>query len=236
MINEFKHQLELYSEYLDRYRIPGKEKPNLFEATEYLNKYGISNASYQNEWRLLHGSIFDLNKRLPDMIFKKDFEYISLLGSVIFEEIDFEFLKSCIQRIGDKYLLVIQDNYGMPPPLKDNTLKMKFLSSINWAELISGNFISVALFEASENDYYVFGDSGEWGMYVASTYVNEAVNMAGTPIRIIGFDPKHRSTFRAAFEIPEGEYCENIDYIAAEERPDLKDWVPKSYRMQQKNS
>ena len=107
---------------------------------------------------------------------------------------------------------------------------MKFPLQIDWYEIMGGNFVSTALFEASERDYYIFGDSGEWGMYVATEYVNEVVNPAGTPIRIIGFDSKYRAIFRDTFDILEGEYCENVDYIPEEERPDLKEWVPETYR------
>ena len=107
---------------------------------------------------------------------------------------------------------------------------MKYPLDTGWDELMSGNFISAGLFKVSESNYYIFGDNGEWGMYVATEYIDEAVNSAGTPIRIIGFNPKYRMVFRDAFEIPEGEYCEDVNYIPEEERPDLKEWVPKNYR------
>lgn len=200
------------------------------KAQKYLKKYGLFDTFYQSEWQKLHNSIFDLSKQLPDMIFKKDFEFISLLGGVIFEQKDFEQFKFCLQQIGERNIAVIQSTFGISSDHKSHALRMKYPSNIGWSELISGNFISTVLFEASENDYYIFGDSGEWGMYVATEYVNEVVNPAGTPIRIIGFDPKYRTIFRDTFKIPEGKYCENVDYIPEEERPDLKEWIPKKYR------
>ena len=200
------------------------------KAQEYLEKYGLSDAVYQNEWKKLHSSIFDLSRQLPDMIFKENFEFVSLLGGVMFEQKDFERFGSCLQQIGGRNLLVFQDTFGMSPDQKQYALKMKYPLNIGWNELMSGDFLSTALFEASKSNYYIMGDNGKWGMYVATEYVNEVVNPAGTPIRIIGFDPKYRTLFRGAFEIPEGKYCENVDYIPEEERPDLKEWVPEKYR------
>ena len=200
------------------------------KAQKYLEKYGLSQASYQSEWQALQSSVFDLCRQLPDMIFKKNFEFISLLGGVPFEQKDFEQFKSCLQQLGERFFLVVQDTFGMSLDQKEYALKMNYPLNIEWNEIMSGNFISTALFEASERDYYIFGESGKWGMYVATEYVNEAVNPAGTPIRIIGFDPKYRSIFRDTFEIPKGEYCENVDYIPEEERPNLKNWVPDKYR------
>ena len=198
-------------------------------AESYLKKYGLY-SNWESNWEELQKSIFYLDRQLPDMIFKKDFEFISLLGGVTFEQEDFEQLQSCLQQIGERKFYVVQDTYGMSPDQKKYALKMKYPSNIGWDELMSGNFISTILFETYPNHYYVFGDSGAWGMYVATDYVDEAVNPAGTPIRIIGFDPKYRAIFRDTFEIPEGEYCENVDYIPEEERPDLKEWVPEKYR------
>lgn len=230
MSTEFTPQIEAYKGYLGIYGVPGTEVPNTSVAEEYLKKYGLSDTVYQSEWQQLHSSIFDLSRQLPDMIFKKDFEFISLLGGVMFEQKDFEQFKSCLHQIGERNFLVVQDTFGMSPDQKQYALKMKYPLNIGWDELMSGNFISTALFEASESNYYIFGNSGEWGMYIATEYVNETVNPAGTPIRIIGFNPKYRTIFRDTFEIPEEEYCENVDYIPEEERPDLKEWVPEKYR------
>lgn len=199
-------------------------------ARNYLERYWLNRKFYNENWRNLFKSVFDLDKRLPDMIFKKDFEYITLLGGVMFEQTDFERFAKCIKEVGDKEFKIIQDTFGMDHEDKKTSFKMKYPVTIEWNELISGNFISTFLFEVPENNYYILGDSGQWGMYVANDYIDVQVNPAGTPIRIIGFDPKYRMIFREAFEIPKGTYCENVDYIPEEERPNLKEWVPKKYK------
>ena len=210
--------------------ITNRGSGNREKAQKYLEKYGMENTSYEDDWMELHNAIFDLSKQLPDIIFRKDFEYIFLLGGVMFEQKDFEQFKSCLQQIKERNIAVVQDTFGMSSDQKEHALKMNYPSSIRWDELMSGNFISVALFEAPENNFYIFGDNRSWGMYAANAYVDKNVNPAGTPIRIIGFASKYRAIFKGAFEIPEGEYCENVNYIPEEERPNLKEWIPKRYR------
>lgn len=199
-------------------------------AKTYLKKYWLSDIAYKKYWEFLHSFIFDLNKHLPNMIYRKDFQFISLLGGVPFEQNDFEKLQTCMQSIGEKKFVIIQDTFEPEPNQSDVALKIKYPVNVDWNELMSGNFISAALFEFSGNNYYIFGDSGKWGMYVATEYIDETVNPAGTPINIIGFDPAYSNIFRDVFQIPDGEYCENVDYIPQEERPNLKEWVPEAYR------
>lgn len=75
--------------------------------------------------------------------------------------------------------------------------------------------------------------AGVYGGFFYDLVSKKKVNIrlsAGTPIRIIGFDPKYRNVFRNVFKIPESDYCENVDFISKEERPDLREWVPTDYR------
>ncbi len=210
----------------------------------YMRKYWLTDSSYQNNWKFLHESIFSLSKKLPDMIFKKDFEFISLCGGGTFLQKDFGQLMSCLKKLGERNFLVIQDTSEMPSfyrrrndtwfqiPAK-YALKMKYPVNISWDELMSGHFISAILFEFYPAHHYVFGDSGQWGMYAAHEYINIEIDPAGTPIRIIGFNPKYRKIFRESFGIPDGDYCETLDWmIPKETRPNLKEWVPKLYRNQ----
>ena len=73
----------------------------------------------------------------------------------------------------------------------------------------------------------MFGDSGQWGIYVASDKIKiKSVNL-------IGFEKSHSQLFKTAFKIPPKECFETMedrDYIPADDRPNLKEWVPQPHR------
>ena len=150
----------------------------------------------------------------------------------MFEKKDFDQFKDCLKGLKENTFTIFQDTFDLESYPKSNALRLNFPIGISWEKLMSGNYISTILFESFYNHYYVFGESGEWGMYVANEGYKGDEQVAGesAPIRIIGFHPKYRDVFRAAFKILDGEYSENVDYIPEEERPDLKKWVPILYR------
>lgn len=230
MNEKFDYILEKYKDYLNIYGTPGSNMLDVSSANNYFTRFWLSEIAYQDEWQGIHGAIFELSKQLPEMVFKKDFEFISLLGGVVFERKDFELFKRCLKALNEDSFVIIQDTFSITDDQRNYTFKMKFPVDIDWHTLKSGNFLSTALFDACENNYYVFGSSSEWGMYVANDYVDESVNLAGTPICIIGFNPMYRAIFRDNFQILGTEYCENLDYMPIDERPNLKDWIPMVYR------
>lgn len=199
-------------------------------AKQYLKKYWLTDATYKNEWAAVHHSLFDVNKQLPDMIFKQNFDFISLLGGVMFEAEDFERFRSCIKKLGEKDFVIIEQATGTKRRSSPATFRMRYPIDIAWDELMNGDFVSVSLFEKDENDYYIFGKSNLWGMYVANNFFESSSEAPGNPIRIIGFHPLCRDIFRVVFKIPEGEYCENLNYIPEKERPDLNEWTPRRYK------
>jgi hypothetical protein len=67
-------------------------------------------------------------------------------------------------------------------------------------------------------------------MYTANEYVDDAVNIAGTPIVVIGFHSKYKNIFRKNFDISEGKCCEDTDSIESTQRPNLEEWLPKIYK------
>ena len=199
-------------------------------AKQYLKKYWLTSVTYKNEWAAIHHSIFDVNKKLPDMIFKQNFNFISLLGGVMFEAEDFEQFRSCIKKLGEKDFVIIEKEAITKWHPSHAAFRMRYPINIEWNELMSGDFVSVSLFEKDENDYYIFGKNELWGMYVANNFFDSSPEAPGNPIRIIGFHPKYRDVFRIAFKIPEGAYCENLDHIPEKERPNLNKWTPKRYK------
>jgi len=217
--NEYQNILQGYEKYTGLV----EDDPEIAEA--YLQKYWLSTAEYKQDWGALQSTIFDLEKRLPAMIFKKDWGFVSLLGGTIPEKQDIERLQLCMKETGDRYFVVIQDTFGRKEEEWPYVFRMKYPATISWEALVSGNYISAALFYLPENNYYLFGNSGKWGIYVASDEI-ESINL-------VGFAKPYDQLFRTSFKIPQGEYCETMedrDYIPADDRPSLKEWVPQLYR------
>lgn len=225
--NEYQKVLEFYGSYGELYKGYGgfieKYDPHIAEA--YLQKYWLGAAAYKKDWQALQASIFDMEKRLPAMIFKQAWGFVSLLGGTMLEKRDIVYLQHCMQVTGDRDFVVIQDTFGVEAKQLPYAFRMQYPATISWEELVSGNYISAAIFDLPENYYYLFGNSGKWGIYVASDEIQ--------PVILIGFEKTYSQLFRTTFNIPPGEYCEtmeDLDYIPADDRPNLKEWVPKPYR------
>ena len=62
----------------------------------------------------------------------------------------------------------------------------------------------------SHKNYFVFGDSGEWGKYVANDYK--------FPLDIIGFRNKYAELFKRNF------------VLSIEERNEIYEWLPETYK------
>ena len=174
----------------------------------YLEKYFLEEADYFSQWKAIEDSIFQNKKEgLPKLIFKEGYRMIMARGGTLFEERDFKVLKECCLKMGDRNLIVIQNDFD--GEITDPIFRMKYPVDISWEEMMSGNFISTALFEMPYNEYFVFSESGMWGKYSANDYEN--------PLDIIGFKPE----VELAFE----KYKEMI-----EEDEDISDWIPDEYR------
>ncbi|RYU91007.1 hypothetical protein [Emticicia agri] len=189
--------------------IPEHEWGDKEVALEYLKKYFLSEEEYSQKWKPIQNSIFENQETgLPAMIFKDNYSLLAIRGGVLFEKEDFESLQNCIQTVGDSYLIIIQNDYGVK--FEEPLLRMKYPVSVNWEELMSGNFVSSILFEMFHNEYFVFSESGNWGRYCANDYIH--------PLNIIGFKPELASVFKKEFKPPK------------KEQEEIREWLPPNYK------
>lgn len=189
--------------------IPETEWGNRQMAFDYLQKYYMSEEEYVKIWRSVQDSIFqNQDKGLPALLFNSRFSLLAFRGGVLFEKEDFENLKACMGELDDKNLIIIQNNFG--GTIKQPLFRMKYPASITWHELMSGNYISAAIFELCTNEYFVFSESGQWGKYSANDYIN--------PLDIIGFKSEVASIFKKRI------------VQSNEEQRELREWLPSAYR------
>jgi len=207
MINDYSTQLEVFS-YLE-----SQEETRVF-----MEKYWLDSREYLEKWKFLQNRIFINNKHFPDMVFNSEFEIIILGGGLIFNQEDFELLKNCIKHTGDEEFVIIQNyNKNDPPKIYTNDsgwvihppLRFKFPVNITWNELLEGGGVSDELFKSPYKEYFVFGNNGGWGKYVANDF--------NYPLDIIGFIKGHAPIFESIFK------------VSKEEREEIKKAIPLIY-------
>lgn len=203
-------------------------EPETRERTEeYFEKYWLSESEYKEKWFPVQTSIFnDQAKYLPDKIFNDDLELIYRSGGNIFvPNDDFMTLNNCMKQAGDEYFVVIQ-NINVIVEIYDAGkgwvvhpfLRFKFPADISWEEMMSGGYASMELFQGASKDYFLYGDSGVWGKYVANSWAHPSNTVAGTPLNIIGYKKTSAEIFKKNFPSEtESEYV-------------LK-WLPESYKV-----
>jgi hypothetical protein len=178
-------------------------------ANEYLDKYYLSEQYYLEKWKVIQNSIFvNQEKGLPEIMFNESFSILINRGGILFTKQDFENLQNCLKKMGEKNLIIIQNDFGVRSDIPP--FRMIYPVDITWENLMSGNFISTALFEMFANDYFVFGESGKWGKYSA--------NDCDYPLDIIGFHPEFKPIFF--------KYFSQND----EEKQEIEEWLPDKYK------
>lgn len=163
------------------------------QTASYFEKYWLGKSEYLQKWLPIQKTIYDVSgDRFPDVRFQVGFEVIALRGGLIFTEEDFSLLQTCIKETGDKYFAVVEHVDEANPRHGEPPLRFRFPSSITWDELLSGGYVSMELFQVAVKEYFVFGDTGTWGKYVANDYIY--------PLDLVGFQEGISKLFRERFQ------------------------------------
>lgn len=204
MIEYQEHLDEYISEYYLTYtQLTEKEWGNKELAKSYLEKYWLNMNEYEKKWAHIQNNIFNKDfKYLPDSVFLEGFALIPMIGGTIFSEDDFEALKRCMKETKDNFFVIIQNTFEQQ---NSSAFRMKYPSNISWNELMSGNYISTVLFEMFHNEYFIFGESGLWGKYIA--------NDEFPPLDIVGVKKEFASIFVDSFKDLREEKQETIDSL-----------------------
>ncbi len=198
-MTEYQQHLDEYkSEYYLTYTTTFSEDEwgNENLAKQYLDKYWLNETEYKEFWIKIKNTIFTSQfQNLPQNLFLPEFELVPMVGGILFDKEDFEAFRLCLEKTGDKYFVVIQNNFG-----QDNLtpFRMKFPAKISWNELMSGNYISTFLFEMFHNDFFTFGESAIWGKYTA--------NDEEIPLDLFGIKKEFVPTFIKSFECITNKY------------------------------
>jgi hypothetical protein len=174
------------------------------EVINYLDKYWLDKAELDRVWTPIKNSIFKGNFwSQPDDIFKGDFETIILNGgAVIYDEQYYERIQQCLKEAGDTHIILMEEYNESNPPgnlspqaglIDWPPLRFKFPSNISYKEIMSGEFVSEEVLLMGDRDYFVFGDSGDWGIYAQDSF---------NSVHFIGFKKQFSSLFQNNFQVP----------------------------------
>jgi hypothetical protein len=216
-----------YEEHLSIFCEQGTEA----EIIPYFEKYWLHRSTGAEKWFPIQNSIFDNNaKFLPDIMFNKGFDLLPLVGGNIFvSEEDFALVQECARSVGDKEFAIVQNEkvvtevyYGENDYRVLPALRFHYPIDISWKELMSAGMLSMALFQDGSNEFFVFGDSGYWGRYVASSYTQPSNLIGQNPLNIMGFKKEYAEVFRK---------FERLQRSEPEITPDIlySEWLPSSY-------
>lgn len=205
------------------------------QAELYFEKYWLDEDEYIEKWLSIQESIFDSEaKHLPDMMFNKNFELFPLVGGDIFLiEKDFSLLQDCMRQIGDKHFVIVQNrnvvvgNYNSENDFIAHPFtRFKYPINISWSEIMSGGIVGCEHFNNGCKDYFVFGDSGNWGRYVANSWVQPLNSTGLNPLNIMGFKKEFSELFKRNFE--------EVRKLEPEITPEIlfSEWLPDSYKQQ----
>lgn len=173
-------------------------------AIDYLERYWLSLPEYLKIAKPVQDQVFiNQDVGLPSIVFPPQFDLHVLRGGCLFVPDEFARLQECTRSISENFLFVIENTFA--GRVKEPTFRMRFPSDISWDEISDGNFISSILLEMPHKEYFVFGESGAWGKYVANDYK--------FPLDVLGFKPEVSKVFMDNFKISETECRELLNVI-----------------------
>lgn len=194
-MNEYQKLLDLYSSdyYFIYSSLDKKTWDNEKIAETYLKQFWLPEDEYKSKWLPIQEKIFNFKSNsLPDLMFLESFHIFPFLGGVTLIEEEYEKLKNFMKETSDEYFVIIQNSIESEDSEFLPNLRIKYPMSATWNDLMSGGFISTVLFEMPHNDYFIFGDSGNWGKYIA--------NDSETPLDLVGVKENFARLFESSFK------------------------------------
>src|SRR5690554_3572595 len=82
------------------------------QSQRFLEKFWLSDKEISNDWEAVKNTIFSKDfKRLPDILYDKDFEMIAQRGGTLFIENEYLLLQECMKIAGDNFFVLIENRF-----------------------------------------------------------------------------------------------------------------------------
>ncbi|REJ78648.1 MAG: hypothetical protein DWQ47_04145 [Acidobacteria bacterium] len=136
----------------------------------YFEKYWLAEKDFRSLWLPIMERVFRTEARcLPESMFSQSYlPKLRTNGEIFHGENDLLAFERWMNTVGDSQFVVIENEKiryeGWLP------VRYRYPSDISWPEIISGGSIGSEHVGNGFKDYFVFGNSGRWGLYVSGTF------------------------------------------------------------------
>lgn len=165
-----KYSDEYYKEMFGvRQEMDAEESTN--KAKVFLQKFAMDDELYQRLCVPVQQKIFKfpaptdynvLSQEVSDL-FNSEATIFSYNSSPLFWKENFSLVKDIGKAFGEQFIFIIEDEGCEEDP--QQAFKLRIPIETDWEELSDGGFISDVVLNMFHNNYYVFGDSGNWGRW-----------------------------------------------------------------------
>ena len=141
------------------------------QSIDFLHQYAMNDFEYKDicipvmrkVFKFSPEKPFDVNTMTMSDMIEENFEYFSYHSSPLFWKESYELILKICAEYGDQNIFIVEEECCEKDP--DSAFKIRIPVGKSWNEVSNGGYITDVLFNSSNRNYYVFGDSGKWGKW-----------------------------------------------------------------------
>ena len=146
------------------------DKESYQRGLAFLERYGLLDDDYSQEcipvmekiFKLTDKDYFSFERQSTTDLFRQEFLLAAYFASHIFDEHSIRAIQSICKSFNEEFIYIIESEKCVSDA--DLAVKLKIPVDTKWEDLMDGGCISDMLF-ASNNAFYIFGDSCQWGKW-----------------------------------------------------------------------
>ena len=185
------------------------ENDNIRNGIRFLQKFAIDNIVFKNEcvpvmqniFRMAANDIFNIKYMSTNDLFQFGIKKRIIINSPLFDKDRYYAIQRIAKAFKEKYFFIIEDETCENS--SEIAFKLKLPVNLTWEELIGGGFVVDVIFNMPQNNYYVFGESGNWGRWC--DYENHWIDYEAFGYKV---DLQEVHDYLHRFELTKHEYDE----------------------------
>lgn len=121
----------------------------------------MSEDEYESHWRTAQWRVFRPNRKIPDRIFREEFQLAFYkFAGIHFDKKFYNTLQNALFQLGESRFAVVGD----PDSAPKGQSRFVYPADLEWSKLTEQT--GMQYFHRNFSDqYYIFGERGDWGLY-----------------------------------------------------------------------